>query len=116
MKTIQDVLSSEPVASLHVAAGGSGKKYLRELNRQRKRLDPHKRRYLSTLLADFDAAELDDTEVGDRFQIGAVHSIDSGGYRDPAIVGGLVPRIASRQVASSVLNRHFGARGERMDG
>lgn len=110
-----DLPQFDPVAVLIIGGGGLGGGIHRSVDRALDTVAECDRRLIRSISLDSDSGSFD-ARTANQYQIGQITNTESGGYNDPSIVQAVVVRDNGRRSADSMLNRNFGARGDRVAG
>ena len=105
----------DPVATLNIAGGGLGKQIHLATALALETVSEDDRRFISSVSLDSDVGS-SDSRTTNQYQLGQISNVESGGHDDPSVVQAIAVRDDLRRSSDSVLNRHFGARGDRVAG
>ena len=105
----------DPVATLNIAGGGLGKQIHLATALALETVSEDDRRFISSVSLDSDVGS-SDSRTTNQYQLGQISNVESGGHDDPSVVQAIAVRDDMRRSSDSVLNRYFGARGDRVAG
>lgn len=105
----------DPVVTLNIAGGGLGKQIHAATAFALETIAECDRRFVSSVSLDSDVGS-QDARTANQYLLGQISNVESGGHDDPSVVQAIAVRDDMRRSSDSVLNRHFGARGDRIAG
>ena len=105
----------DPIATVIIGGGGLGTAINRATPLALETIPEADHRFIDWLSVDTDEGSAD-PRMANQHLLGQISNVESGGHEDPSVVQAIAVRNDARRSPDSVLNRTFGAGGDRLVG